>query len=589
MISLKKILLFALVAAVPFANVDAQKKKGKSKAKHAATKKVSAKKSAVAKKTATPKTVSATTLLKQVSRENAIDSSAPRVVTVTSVFKPSLRNAAKINFTAATPFIDTSKIPLTYNIPSQNLFFSYQPVAIKPVALAIDSSYHWENHHYIKAGFGNYSTPYVEAALAFGDGKKSIINLRGNYTSSKGNLSYQQFTKAGAEALGIFNSGNNEITSRLYFNNSSQYKYGFTSTAAFTKEQLLQQFNAVGLELGMQNKIANSFGITYHPQLKVDYFFDNRNASEINFVGKAPINKAIGKMFAFDLNFTADVTTLKTPGASIGNNLFYINPTIQFKTPNFKLYTGIQPSWDNQVFSMLPNITVEAKVKDEKFVVEAGWVGSYNKNSYHSLSSINPYIQQPTALLNSKITEQYAGFKGSAGKHFTYNGRLSFLKINNQPLFVNDTAALNTQTFNVLYEPDLKAMRIHAEVGYTVQEKLSFIAAANFTKYTSELLYDKPYGLLTVELTGAIRYKILKDLQLKSDIFFWDGTNYRTNTLQSQKTAAALDFNAGAEFSIMPKLNLWIQFNNLLNSHYQRWNQYNVLGFNVLGGVVYSF
>jgi hypothetical protein len=29
--------------------------------------------------------------------------------------------------------------------------------------------------------------------------------------------------------------------------------------------------------------------------------------------------------------------------------------------------------------------------------------------------------------------------------------------------------------------------------------------------------------------------------------------------------------------------------NNLLNNTYQRWNQYNVLGFNVLGGVVYSF
>ena len=39
----------------------------------------------------------------------------------------------------------------------------------------------------------------------------------------------------------------------------------------------------------------------------------------------------------------------------------------------------------------------------------------------------------------------------------------------------------------------------------------------------------------------------------------------------------------------MPKLNLWFQVNNLLNNKYQRWNQYQVLGLNVLGGVVYSF
>jgi outer membrane cobalamin receptor len=59
--------------------------------------------------------------------------------------------------------------------------------------------------------------------------------------------------------------------------------------------------------------------------------------------------------------------------------------------------------------------------------------------------------------------------------------------------------------------------------------------------------------------------------------------------LQSQKLDPAADLNLGAEFSVMPKLNLWIQMNNLLNNKYQRWNQYEVLGFNVLGGVVYSF
>jgi hypothetical protein len=33
------------------------------------------------------------------------------------------------------------------------------------------------------------------------------------------------------------------------------------------KDDLLQRFSAVGVELGMQNKAANAFGITYHPQI----------------------------------------------------------------------------------------------------------------------------------------------------------------------------------------------------------------------------------------------------------------------------------------------------------------------------------
>ena len=108
-------------------------------------------------------------------------------------------------------------------------------------------------------------------------------------------------------------------------------------------------------------------------------------------------------------------------------------------------------------------------------------------------------------------------------------------------------------------------------------------------EYTNLAIYDKAYGLIPMELTGTLKWKISKDLQVKADAFFLDGTTYQNKLLQSQKLNPAADINLGAEFSVMPRLNLWIQMNNLLNNKYQRWNQYEVLGFNVLGGVVYSF
>lgn len=521
----------------------------------------------------------------------AADTALPKMVTITSTFKPSLGNAAKIYFTAATPVIDTYKIPLIYNIPSQNLFFSYQPVAINPIAMAIDTSIHWENNQYIKLGWGNYSTPYAEAGLTFGNGKKSIINLTGQITSSKGQLPFQQFTKANIQALGIFNSSMNEYTSKLYYNNNNLFKYGYTSNIGFSKNQLQQNFNALGFEFGVQNKQRTDFGIIYHPQLKMDYFFDNNGAAEYNFTGIGALNKAVGRIFALDLALTADVTSLSKliAPSNIQNNIYSVKTSIQFNTPNFKLNAGVLPTWDNNNFSLLPNVTAEVKLDKKKLILMAGWVGSFTKNTYHSLSLINPYIEQPPSLLNTKVTEQYVGIKGSKGEHITYNAKLSFVRWNNQVLFVNDTAKNNTQTFNLLYEPSLTGIKFHSEVGYTVQERLSFIGAFDYTLFTSEQLYNKPFGILPLELTGTLRYKVTKDLILKSDLFFWDGTHYQTANLQTQKLSPAIDFNAGAEFSILPKLNLWVQFNNMLNSKYERWNQYQVLGFNVLGGVVYSF
>ena len=595
---LKNILLLLVVFALPFNGVTAQTKKKKKQVTSAKKRQVTSSRkrqgTSYKKKQVSTKQQLATTNY-QLSTSRS-DTATPKEVIITSSFKPSLRNAAKINFTAATPVLDTNKLPLTYNIPSSNLFFSYQPVAIKPIALYIDTAIKWNNNAYIKLGYGNFSSPYAEAAIALGDGKKTMFSLHGKYLSAKGKLPFQQFSKTGIDFLGnITTQGNNEITTKLYFDNSVQYQYGFNPAAlgVINYDKIKQAFNTVGIELGLENKAPNSFGITYHPQLKASTFFDNKTGNEINLMAKLPINKSFGRLFAFDLSGTADITTFKTqlvPNAvTIKNNLFYVNPSIQFKTPNVKLNIGIQPSWDNQNFSVLPNLTAEAKINEEKFVVQVGWQGYFNKNTYQSLASINPYINQPNTLQNTRVREQYAGFKGSAGKHLTYNARVSFLNMNNVALYVNDTAIAKTQAFNVVFEPVLKSIRVHAEIGYTDQEKFSLLASATYTQFTKLDRYDKAYGLLPLEINGALRWKILKDVTLKSDVFFWDGARYQMQDLKSGKLSPAVDANIGVEFTVMPKLNVWLQMNNVFNNKYQRWNQYEALGFQVLAGIVYNF
>ena len=586
-----KIVSLLLIAALPFSFAAAQHSGKKKKAStHLSKKAKSSKKNKTLKQDRSKPTEPTAKKVQAVPVDILQNGDkTPKVVTVTSAFKPSLRNAAKINFSAATPVIDTTKIPLTYNIPSQNLFFTYQPVAIKPVSFNADSGFKWVNDQYVKLGYGNYATPYAEAGLAFGDGKKSIINVTGKYVSSKGNLTYQEFSKVDLQALGIFNSLKNELNTKLYYNNSNQYKYGYTANTTFSKRQLQQNLNSFGAELGFKNKVPTDFGITYHPQIKLNYFADNNNASEYTVKAIAPINKSITKVMSLDLGFSADVTALSTPSAQISNSLYAVKTAIVFTTPNFKINAGIQPSWDNNAFSMLPSITAETKLIKNNLILMAGWTGSFNKNTYNSLASFNPWIEQPNTLYNTKQSEQYIGIKGSKGDHFTYNASLSYFKLTNQPLFVNDTATLNTQTFKVLYEPELKGIKLHAEAGYTIQEKMTFMGGFNYMQYASQLQYYKPWGLIPLEITGSLRYRITKDLSVKSDIAMWDGAYYRTQNLGTQKLQAVADVNAGAEFTVLPKLNLWVQFNNIFNNKYQRWNQYQVLGFNVLGGVVYSF
>ena len=582
---LQKAFLITLLAFLTSSAVFAQKK---GRSKKSSTKKTVT----ITKKNSSIKKKEEAELL--LNSQNATDTASPKVVTITSAFKPYLKNSVKVNFTAATPVIDSSKMDVTYSIPSQNLFFTYQPVPLKPLALPIDSGYIWQNKQYIKLGAGNFNSYLGEVGLSFGDGKNSITNLRGNFLSSTGNLPSQQAAKWGIDLLSIFNTRNNhEWTTHPFYQNSTQYLYGYEpSTLSYQKDQLLQQFTTLGLEAGMQNKTANAMGIKYHPQITVIRFMDNHEANENNFILKAPINKSFGERFAFDLGVAMDLSTANFPlipnPLVLKNDLYSINTSFLFKSSNFKINVGILPSWDNQNFSLFPNLFAEAKVSDINLVLEAGWVGTYQKNTYRSLANFNPWISTlNNGLLNTKITEQYAGIKAASGDHLTYQLKVSLLQINNQPLFLNDKN--DGKTFQVIFEPEMQAFKAHAELGYREKESLSVTAGVTYTQYSALLANAKAWGLLPLEATGSLKWKLLKDLQVKADLYVWDGNPYQDKALLTKKTNAVADMNLGAEFAVLPKLNLWLQMNNVFNTSYQRWNQYSVLGFSILGGVVYSF
>lgn len=518
----------------------------------------------------------------------SLDTTKPTTVVVTSSFKPTLKPAAKINFSAASPVADSSRPNLFYTVPSQNLFFVYQPTPLQPLALAADTGFHWENHNYIKAGYGNFTTPYLRLGLSFGDGQRSVVNVHAKHVSSKGQLPFQQFSNTSIMGLGVFNANNkNEWNAKAHVDLLNQYLYGFQpDTLKYTKEQLKQNFTSFGVRLGMRNKVEDA-PISYNPSAGIEIFNDNKSGNETNFSFALPVTKTFGRAFGLGVGLYGDITSLKTPASTYDNNLFYLTPAFQFKSPNFKLNAGFTPSWDNSVFNLLPNFTAEAKVKEQPFMIQLGWVGYYLRNTYQNLATFNPFIAQPGFSNNTRVREQYGGIKGSAGDHFTYNAKVSVLNYNNAALFVNDS--LDGKSFNVVTEPSMKALKLHGEIGYTVQEKFSFLAGATFSRYSNLQVYDKPYGLLPVEVTGTLRWQVLKDLSVTSDVYFWDGPQYRSKSGGSFKQKPAIDMNLGLEVGITPKFSGWLQFNNMFNNDYQRWNQYRVLGFNVLAGVVYSF
>ncbi|MES1197740.1 MAG: hypothetical protein ABUL41_00495 [Chitinophagaceae bacterium] len=526
------------------------------------------------------------------------DSTKKKSVDITSTFKPTLRESAKINFNATPPAADTNKVKQNYDIPNQNLLFAYQPGSLKPLALDIDSGGIFNNSSYIKAGFGSLRTPYVQAGISLGDGKTAGLNIYAKHVASEGKREFQKFSNTDIALSGYFKSGNNlEWNARIGMKQDKTYKYGYEpETLSFPTDSLKQNFQTIGGRIGFHNISKTEFGLTYSPEIKIDVFSDNHKNSESNTVINLPLEKTVGKIFTANLGLTFDLTRLspgnKTSGTTptVNNTMYYISPSVLFKTSKVNAQLGIRPSWDNKTFKMFPNVLVDVSTDDERFTFQIGWTGYVRKTTYQYLASQNPWLYLPPSFKNTWIEERFAGFKGSLGNHFTYSAKAAFNKLNNQPLFINDTlTAGGGKSFIVVNEPRINVLNIGGQLGYTIEEKFSVLASWSINQYSGLKENKRAWGLIPVELNAAMRLQIIKDLWLKTDVFGWSGPAYKRKDGSAANLKGALDLNAGLEFRITKNINLWAQFNNLTNKTYQRWKQYPVYGFNFVGGVVFSF
>src|SRR5690606_34435842 len=78
------------------------------------------------------------------------DTGRTQSIDITSSYKPVLRNAVKINFSGSQLQADTTRPRLTYQVPSQNLFYAYQPIPLRPLALEQDTTLYLGDRRYIK-------------------------------------------------------------------------------------------------------------------------------------------------------------------------------------------------------------------------------------------------------------------------------------------------------------------------------------------------------------------------------------------------------------------------------------------------------
>jgi len=516
-----------------------------------------------------------------------------KVVTITSSFKPSLRPQSKIIFLAATPFLDNSKVAMQYLIPSQNISFGYQAVAVTPLAYVPDSVILSRRNHFIKVGLGNLNTIIAEAGFNIGDGVKNNTYIGGGYKKMKGPLFAQEFTDINFSINSAHQIGDaHDLSVKFTTASTTRYAYGFKpTTIQYTKDNILNKYNSAGITVHLANKTDAFFGIHYTPTISFDYLQSGVDEREFETSIAAPVSKNLGTDFKISLQPTASFSNTILPtipsNITIVNNLFSMPSTFSWITNKFQVHLGAAPTVNNGTYAVLPQVSGVAILPNNGLRIELGWSGHFEKNNLRSLAAINPWVSIPNNFSNTKITEQFLGVKLPVGDHFTYGAKLSLLEYENQALFVN--AFTDGRLFKVLFEPTLRAVQLQANVSYTLQDKLNILGGITYKNFSGLTVQKEAFGLLPLEFNGSLHWKFSNKISLTSTLYAWDGAQAMDAQMAIKKLPAAADFSLGATFTVVKSAKFWLQLNNLLDNRYQRWNQYEVFGRNVVAGFVYSF
>lgn len=526
----------------------------------------------------------------------AQDTTRKQTIDITSSYKPVLRNAVKINFSATHLGVDSSRSVSPYNIPAQNLFYSYQPIPLKPLALAQDTALELGLRNYLKVGIGNYSTPYANAGFSFGDGKTSLVNIYADYISSRGNIPNQDYNKINMKAAGSYFTEKNEVYGSLGISQHDYYLYGYDHTVRqYSKADILQRLQDISLKAGLRNMNSSETGINYNPNVQV-YIFSNQNKlSESSLIAEVPAEKTFEGVFSLKVAVKADITSYTTKNfipsnIKFSNNIFHIAPELIYSTQALTIHGGVTPTWDNGKLSVLPNIYGEAQLKDRGFLVQAGLIGRFIKNTYRNLTFINPYLETIRQQKNTRETELYGGIKASAGKHFNFSAKAGIIRYNNLPFFNNDTSdATDYKSFVILNESRLTDLRIHADMSFISQDKFTITGGLTFNGYTGMKDNAKAWGTIPLEIVASMRWWAFRQVLIKSDFKAFTGGPYLLANNVNKTLSGAADLSAGLEFAINKKISAWVDVNNIFNNKYQRWHNYEVYGLNVLGGVILKF
>jgi hypothetical protein len=445
--------------------------------------------------------------------------------------------------------------------------------------------------NYIKAGFGNYTTPYLEA---FFNNKRSEklgygLHLK-HFSSTNGPVKNSGLSQNQGDAYLRYFGKSFVFTSGLNYNANRYNYYGYNHELNANKDTLKHSFHTFALNAGIKS-INPEATLTYNLNVNYYNFGDNLKASENEFLITDTSRYKIDSDRAISADGILSISSRKDSG-TVNRALFQIRPAYVLTQDKYKVIAGFNLAYTNDTafkssVHLYPRVHAEYAVVPGMFGVFGGIDGGMQKNTLRSFTYQNPYLRNNVPLSQTnKAFEIYGGAQGNVSG-LNYRAKLSYGNYKNLYLFNNSFT--DTSRFTVLYDKSANVLNLEGDLGYELTETFRVGLNLNYFNYgttTFAKAYHRPNFITRLSAT----YNLYKKIYFNADIYYISGL-YGRNFISKKDVAlpTIVDLNLKLDYRVSNVFSAFIEANNLLNQKYQRYLYYPVKGINVIAGIAYSF
>ncbi|MEM6522382.1 MAG: hypothetical protein AAF693_01265 [Bacteroidota bacterium] len=505
---------------------------------------------------------------------------------------------ANRNFDKIPPLAVPSRTDkLEYFYQSVNLILPELNIRVRPLKMKsqpIAKIY----GNYLKAGFGNFTTPYFEGYLANKRNKEYTFGTHLKYLRSQNGPIDDENSGSGMFDVDVFGkifnknftvSGSAGFKSRNYH----FYGYGDRDLDAFSVDE--QVFNNFFLNGSIEN-IDKSAKFQYYTGLKFDYLADDFNAkeSEVQFDFRG--NYSLSDQTSIDLSGDLDLITQEDDLIEANTrNIFRITPTVNFEYEGFRISVGFNAVYENDTLGDSEELHFYPMVRasydlTEDFQVYAGIRGDIEKNSLRRLTEENPFLGANTPAYNQdKTFEFFGGIDGKLSSKLGFGAGVSAANYKNMYFFI--TQPEDQTRFLTLYSEDnFGVFNLFGELTYNNEDKLRLGLRTDVFGYDNPEDIPEAWHKPNYQISFTSTYKLYDKLIFGGEVYGTGGIKALDNeTGSAVELDAAFDVNIKAEYLVSRQISTFVRFNNILGNQYELLLNYPVRDLQFMIGATYSF